>query len=432
MKLLKNLSSRTFRSLKVRNYRIYFFAQFISISGMWMQLVAQGWLVLKLTDSGLALGVTAALQFLPLLVLGAWGGLLADRFDKRKGLVLTQTAAGILALILGLLTATGAVELWMVYALSLLLGFVNVIDMPMRQAFVVEMVGARDLPNAVALNGASFTAARMVGPAAAGILIQVAGIAPSFFINAVTYLAVIGGLLAMRRSELMSSAPLVRARGQLREGFRYVWKTHDLRFTLLMIALVATFAFNFQVLLPVLAKHEFGGDAGTYGLMGSVMGFGAVVGALFAAAQHRPRRKMLLGASLGSGIFLIATAAAPTLPIALICLWFVGASNLVFIATANATLQVTCDDKMRGRVMALYAIVFLGGTPVGGPIIGWIAEQFGGRAGVLAGGVVALLAAGLGTGVRLRARRRPRELRLEPEANPELAVLDREREIAGR
>ena len=399
---------------------------------MWMQLVAQGWLVLKLTDSGLALGVTAALQFLPLLVVGTWGGLLADRFDKRKGLILTQTAAGILALVLGVLTATGAVELWMVYALSLILGFVNVIDMPMRQAFVVEMVGQRDLPNAVALNGASFTAARMVGPAAAGILIQVAGIAPSFFINAVSYLAVIGGLLLMRRSELMSAVPLVRARGQLREGFRYVWRTHDLRFTLLMIALVATFAFNFQVLLPVLAKHEFGGDAGTYGLMGSVMGFGAVVGALFAAAQHRPKRKVLLGASLGSGIFLVATAAAPTLPIALICLWFVGASNLVFIATANATLQVTCDDKMRGRVMALYAIVFLGGTPVGGPIIGWIAEQFGGRAGVLAGGVVALLAAGLGAGVRLRSRRKPRELRLEPEANPELAVLDREREIAGR
>jgi MFS family permease len=432
VKLIKNLTSRTFRSLKVRNYRIYSLAQFISISGMWMQLVAQGWLVLKLTDSGLALGITAALQFLPLLVVGAWGGLLADRFDKRKGLIATQTSAAFLALILGFLTATGNVELWMVYALSLLLGFVNVIDMPMRQAFVVEMVGPRDLPNAVALNGASFTAARMVGPAAAGILIQVAGIAPSFFINAVTYLAVIGGLLAMRRSELMRSVPLVRARGQLRDGFRYVWRTHDLRFTLLMIALVATFAFNFQVLLPVLAKHEFGGDAGTYGLMGSVMGFGAVVGALFAAAQHRPRRRMLLGASLGSGVFLIATAASPTLPLALICLWFVGAANIIFIATANATLQVTCDDNMRGRVMALYAIVFLGGTPIGGPIIGWVAEQFGGRAGVLVGGVVALLAVALGAGIRERARRRTSELRLEPEATPELVVIDREREIAGR
>ena len=416
MNLIKALTSRTFSSLNIRNYRLYFFSQIVSMSGTWMQLVAQGWLVLKLTDSGVALGTNAALQFLPLLLFGAWGGVVADRLDKRRGLVFTQAAAALLAIVLGVLTLTGVVQLWMVYLLSFLLGLVTVIDMPTRQAFVVEMVGPKDLSNAIGLNGAIFTSARVVGPALAGLLIKVAGIAPAFIINGASYLAVIAALIAMRPDDLIRRAPVAKARGQLREGLKYVWRTHDLKFTLLMMALVGTFAFNFQVLLPVLAKHDFGGDAGTYGLMGSVLGIGALIGALFAAARNRPTRRLILGSSLATGAFLMAAAASPNLPLILISLGLVGAASIIFIATANATLQLNCSDAMRGRVMALYTVVFLGSTPIGGPLIGWIAQQFGGRIGLLVGGTASFAAVALGAGMRLRARRRIIDLSFEETA----------------
>lgn len=425
MNLIKALTSRTFSSLNIRNYRLYFFSQIVSMSGTWMQLVAQGWLVLKLTDSGVALGTNAALQFLPLLLFGAWGGVVADRLDKRRGLVFTQAAAALLAIVLGVLTLTGVVQLWMVYLLSFLLGLVTVIDMPTRQAFVVEMVGPKDLSNAIGLNGAIFTSARVVGPALAGLLIKVAGIAPAFIINGASYLAVIAALIAMRPDDLIRRAPVAKARGQLREGLKYVWRTHDLKFTLLMMALVGTFAFNFQVLLPVLAKHDFGGDAGTYGLMGSVLGIGAVIGALFAAARNRPTRRLILGSSLATGAFLMAAAASPTLPLILISLGLVGAASIIFIATANATLQLNCSDAMRGRVMALYTVVFLGSTPIGGPLIGWIAQQFGARIGLLVGGMAAFTAVTLGAGMRLRARRRTIDLSLEETAR--ISTLQGER-----
>jgi len=425
MNLIKALTSRTFSSLNIRNYRLYFFSQIVSMSGTWMQLVAQGWLVLKLTDSGVALGTNAALQFLPLLLFGAWGGVVADRLDKRRGLIFTQAVAALLAIVLGVLTLTGVVQLWMVYLLSFLLGLVTVVDMPTRQAFVVEMVGPKDLSNAIGLNGAIFTSARVVGPAIAGLLIKVAGIAPAFIINGASYLAVIAALVAMRPDELIRKAPVAKARGQLREGLRYVWRTHDLKFTLLMMALVGTFAFNFQVLLPVLAKHDFGGDAGTYGLMGSVLGVGAVIGALFAAARNRPTRRLILGSSLATGAFLVAAAASPNLPTVLVSLGFVGAASIIFIATANATLQLNCSDAMRGRVMALYTVVFLGSTPIGGPLIGWIAERFGARTGLLVGGAAAFAAVALGAGMRLRARRRTIDLSFE-ETGP-ISTLQGER-----
>lgn len=391
---LRVVGRRTFYSLRVPNYRLYFFSQIVSMSGTWMQSVAQMWLVYELTGSGVALGIVTALQFAPILVAGMWGGIIADRFDKRRVIIATQSAAAALALILGVLTLTGLIELWMIYALAFAFGCVALVEVPTRQSFVIEMVGSEYLSNAVGLNSTVFTSARVVGPALAGVLIATVGIAWCFLINAASYLVVIAGLWAMDPDRLHRAEPAERGKGQLREGLRYVWSTPILRLSLLLMAVVGTLAFNFRVLLPVMAESEFSGGAGTYGALSAFMGAGTVLGALLAASRTRPTRKMLIGSALAYGALIMVAGAAPTLVWEMIALVPMGAAGIAFVATANSTLQLNSDDTMRGRVMALYSVVFLGSTPIGGPIAGWIAEQYGVRAGFWMSGLACLVAGG--------------------------------------
>jgi MFS family permease len=395
MSLAEAATRRTFRSLRVRNYRLFFFGQLISLTGTWMQQVGQDWLVLRLTNRALPLGVTLALQFAPMLVLGAWAGVVADRLDKRRLLLATQTAMATLALVLGILTATGSVRLWMVYGLALLLGCATSFDMPTRQAFVSEMVGPDRVTNAVGLNSAVFNSARVVGPAVAGVLIAAVGIAPAFLINAVSYLAVIAGLLAMDPARLHRLPPVDRAGGQVRAGLRYVWSHPVLRSTIALVAVVGALGLNYRVALPLLARFTFGGSASAYGALASIMAAGAVLGALAAARRGRPSRALLLGSVAVFGLLSFAAAAAPTLLAEAVVLAPLGVASMTMLATANSTLQLAASPEMRGRVMALYGLVFLGSTPLGGVLGGWMAGQFGPRSILVLSGVSSLAAAGL-------------------------------------
>ena len=404
---LRLATARTFRSLRNRNYRLFFGGQLVSLVGTAMQVVAQSWLVLTLTNSGVALGVTVALQFVPLLVLGIWGGVVADRFDKRRVLIGTQVASGLLAFVLWLLVATGAVALWMVYVLAFLLGLVTVVDLPTRHAFVIEMVGGDEVPNAVGLNSAVFNTGRLVGPAVAGVLIAGVGVASCFLINAISYLPVIAGLAAMRSEELFRQAPVAAGAGPVRAGLRYVWSTPQLRSTILLVAVIGAFGLNFVVVLPLLARFTLDGGPRLYGALSSAMALGSVIGALVIAGRGRPTRRLLVGGAGAFGLLTMGAAVAPT-PLAVgLTLVPTGVALMLFLATANATLQLASDTAMRGRVMALYGLVFLGSTPLGGPLMGWIAEQWGARAGLAAGGAVSLAAASVAAYVTA-GRRWPR------------------------
>jgi MFS family permease len=383
--------SRTFASLRNRNFRIFFTAQIVSVTGTWMQSIAQMWLVLHLTGSGIALGITAALQFTPILLFGTWGGLLADRLDKRKLLMVTQSAAGIVALVLAGLTLGGVVQLWMVYVLAFSLGIVNVFDNPARQSFVTEMVGKEQITNAVGLNSAVFTLARVIGPAVAGVLIAVVGTGWCFLYNGLSYFPVVFALLLMRPSELHRGLPALRARGQIRAGIRYAWNRPELRLPLLLMLVVGTLAFNFSVLMLLMARFVFNSGASTFGLLMSFMGAGAFVGALVSANRARPTHRLLALAGVAFGGLLIGAALAPTLSIELLVLLPMGAAMITFQATANSLLQLNSDPAFRGRVMALYVMVFLGTTPIGGPIVGWVAQQFGARVGLGLGGLATII-----------------------------------------
>ena len=404
MTLAEAATRRTFRSLRVRNYRLFFFGQLVSVSGTWMQQVAQDWLVLRLTNEPLPLGITTALQFTPILALGAWAGVVADRLDKRRLLLATQAAMAALALVLGVLTATGAIRLWMVYLLALLLGFATAFDMPTRQAFVSEMVGPGQVVNAIGLNSAVFNSARVIGPAAAGVVIATVGIATAFLVNAVSFLAVIGGLLAMDPARLHRGPPVQRASGQIRAGLRYVWTTPVLRSTIALVAVVGTLGLNFRVALPLLARFTFGGDATVYGALASIMAAGSVVGALAAARRSRPSPALLLGSVAVFGVLSVAAAAAPTLALEMVVLAPLGLASIAFLATANSTVQLDSSPELRGRVMALYGLVFLGSTPLGGLLSGWMADRFGPRSIMLLAGVSSLAAAGVAA-VLMRHRR---------------------------
>jgi MFS family permease len=386
---------QTFSSLRIRNYRLYFVAQLISVSGTWMQTVAQAWLVLHLTGSGVDLGIVVGLQFLPMLLFGPFGGLVADRTNKRRLLYVTQAAGGLLALALGVLVVGHFVRLWEVYLLATLLGVVNVFDNPARQTFVMEMVGRDDLPNAVSLNTVVMNASRVVGPAIGGVVITVFGLGVCFFVNAASYGAVLIGLAMMRSKELHPTQRVERAKGQIREGFRYVWRTPSLRNTLLAIALIGIFAYNFTVTLALLAKVTFHGGAGTYSLLTSCMGIGAVVGGLAAAHRAKPTPRLLQVLALVFGGLLAAVALAPSLITTALLIVLMGAASIGFIATANATLQLTSEPAMRGRVMALYAMAFLGTTPIGAPLVGAIAQWTSPRIALLTGAVATVIAAGL-------------------------------------
>ncbi len=397
---------RTFQAVKVRNFRLYFTGQAISVSGTWMQTVALSLLVLsrQVGGTGVDVGVVTALQFLPMLLFGSWGGLVADRFDKRKLLFITQSSAGVLALALGMLTVFGAVNLIDLYVLSTLLGVVNLFDNPARQTFVSEMVGRELMPNAISLNSVLMNSARVIGPAVGGVLIYATGFAACFLVNAATYLAVIVALYLMRPSELYRIPTVERAKGQVREGLRYVWSTPSLRDPLLVMAVVGIFAFNFTTTLPLLAKFTFHGGAGTYSMLTVAMGAGAVVGGLVVAHRSRPSAALLSGIGLAFGIMILAVATAPTQAVAVVALVFMGFFSISFIATANSTLQLRSDPSMRGRVMALYAIAFLGSTPIGAPLVGWISDASSPRLALAIGGV-ATLAASAPLAVRAFRRR---------------------------
>lgn len=384
--------SATFSSLSVRNYRIFFIVQLVSVTGTWMQSVGQSWLVLKLTGSGVALGITAALQFLPTLVFASFGGLIADRADKRKLLIATQAAAAALALILASLTLTGAVQLWMVWVLAFTLGCVNALDNPTRQSFVVEMVGRPQLANAVSLNSAVFTAARVVGPAVAGILIAVFGTGWCFLLNGISYLPVVAGLVLMRPADLYPSPRAARQRGQVVAGLRYAWSRPELRVPLIAMALIGTFSFNFNVFLPLMATQQFHGGSSVYGLLLSVMGVGSLGGALLAASRQSPTLRVMGIAAAGFGGAMVAAALMPALPWELAALIPMGALMVTVQATTNSLLQLSADPMFRGRVMALYVIVFLGTTPFGGPLVGFVAQHFGPREAFALGGIAAVLA----------------------------------------
>jgi len=384
-------AGRMFSSLRIRNYRLYFAGQAVSLSGTWMQSVAQGWLVLELTGSGTAIGLVVALQFIPVLLFGPVGGVLPDRFDKRHLLLGTQITAGLLATTLGLLVLFEVVRLWMVFVLAAGLGFVNLVDNPTRQTFIGEMVGSERLRNAVSLNSVLVNVARIIGPAVAGALILTVGLAPCFLINGGSYLAVIAALAAMRVEDLRRSPRQPRRGGQLREGLRYVRTTPGLLVPLLMMAVVGTLTYEFQVILPLLARFTFGGDAGTFSAMTVCMGAGAVVGGLITAAARKRRPTALATTAIAFGTVQMAAALAPRLWLALALLVLVGAASISFLALGNATLQLTSAPHMRGRVMALWGVAFMGSTPIGGPLMGWIGEHVGPRYALGLGALAALL-----------------------------------------
>jgi len=390
---LRLLLERTFRSLRIRNYRLYFVAQTVSMSGTWLQSVALSWLVLQLTDSAVALGAITALLFGPTLVLGPWGGVLADRVDKRRLLIVTQSSAAVFALALGLVTVLGFVELWMVGGLALLTGVAVALDMPSRQSFVIEMVGPDDVANAVGLNSVIVNASRIVGPALAGVLIVSVGIGVCFLVNAASFLVVITALLLMRVGELQPAPPVRREPGQLRAGLRHAWGVVNLRVPLLMMAVVSTLGYNFSVLLPLLAQRVYGRGAGSYGALSAAMGVGALAGALLAAGRARPSRRVLVASTLAFGVFSLAVAAAPGFRSGLLVLLPMGAAAVLFISTTNAMLQLNAAPEMRGRVMALWAMLFLGSTPIGAPIAGLLVRGVGVRWAIAFGGLATLAAA---------------------------------------
>jgi MFS family permease len=385
--------SPTFRSLRVRNYRLFASGQLLSLTGTWMQRVAQDWLVLQLTHSGIALGITTALQFLPMLLFGMYGGLLADRYPKRQLLLFTQAASAVVAAALGLLDVTGVVQTWHVYVLAFLLGAAAAVDTPTRQAFVVELVGPADLPNAIGLNSANFNSARILGPAIGGFLINAIGTGPVFLINAATYIAPILALLAMRDSELHRSKRVARAKGQAKEGLRYVRSRPELLMPIVLVAIVGMFGLNFQMTLALIAKQTFHRDAASYGTLSAALAFGCLIGALGAAARARPRHRLLYGAAFAFGVLEFVDGFIPSYWVLCLLLIPTGTAILTMTTSANSLCQMLSAPSMRGRVMAVYVLVFLGGTPIGSPLIGALASVLGPRSSLYIGGAVSALAA---------------------------------------
>ncbi|HEY6539038.1 MAG TPA: MFS transporter, partial [Candidatus Dormibacteraeota bacterium] len=358
-----------------------------------------------LTHSAVVLGLVVATQTLPVLLLGAYGGVIADRVEKRRLMVVLQSMMGVQALVLGILTLTKTIQIWEIFVLAALLGLNNTFENPSRQAFMMELVGSKNLRNAVSLNSVMVNVARAIGPAVAGLLIVSVGIGYCFIINAASFVAVVASLVTMDRSRLRPSPPAARARGQLREGLRYVWGVPELALPLLMMALVGTFAYEFQVVLPVVASHTFHGGARAYGFMTASMGIGAVGGGLVTAARgHTGLRPVSIAAGVFAAVLLLA-ASAPSLVLEYVALAMVGWASISFVARGNSTLQLAAAPRMRGRVMALWAIAFQGTTPIGGPLIGWITSQAGPRIGLATGGASCLLAALFGWLVIRRRRR---------------------------
>ncbi|GIJ00549.1 putative MFS family arabinose efflux permease [Sediminihabitans luteus] len=424
--------SATFSSLRYVNYRIWFGAALVANVGTWMQRVAQDWLVLTVLsdESGVAVGITTALQFVPVLALSAWAGVLADRLPRRRLLMATQAAQGVLAAGLGALVLSGGVQLWHVYVFALLLGCVSAIDGPVRQTFVAEMVPPEKLSNAVGLNSASFNAARLIGPGVAGLLIAAVGTGWVFVINAVSFGATILALRLMRVRELRVSPSVARGKGQIREGIAYVRGRSDILVIMVVLGVVSTFGLNFQLTSALMARSEFGKGAGEYGILGSVLAIGSLTGALLAARRDRPRVRLVIGSAFAFGIATGVMALMPTYPSYAISCIPVGLASLTMMTAANSTIQMSTEPAMRGRVMSLYMVVLMGATPIGSPLVGWIAEQWGPRWAVGIGSITALLVA---TGAAVWAMRRWHvHVRYRVVARPHLLVVhppEREAEI---
>jgi MFS family permease len=401
---------RSVDSLSVPNYRRYFWGQIVSLSGNWMQTVAEIWLVLSLTASGIAVGATTALQFLPMLLFGAWGGLLADRFPKRRLLIVTQGLMALPAVALFAITVSGAVEVWMVLALVFARGAVNAVDNPTRQSFAIEMVGPERVVNAVSLNSVLIHSARLLGPALAGLLIAMVGVEPCFALNALSFGAMIVALWGMDPAQLRAAPRAGRERGGVRAALAYVRRTPELAVPLALMALVGTFGLNFQVILPLLARFSFDGGASAYATLVAAMGAGSVLGALATGAHGRTDRRLIVGAALAFGLMALLAASAPSLALEVPVVALLGASAVTFAAAINSSLQLSVEPAMRGRVMALYSVVFLGSTPIGGPLAGWLAQAYDPRAALLLAAIAGLSAAGaaqlaLGRGSRRRGER---------------------------
>ncbi len=404
--------SPTFQSLRNRNYRYYAAGGVVSNTGTWMQRVAQDWLVLQLSgQSGVALGVTTGLQFLPMLVLAPFAGTLADRYSKRKVLIATQAFMAAVAVVLGVLDLTGVVQVWHVYVLALLLGVGAAFDAPARQSFVIEMVGRDDLSNAVGLNSASFNLGRVIGPSVAGLLIVLVGTGPVFLINAASFGAVILALAKMRPAELMPMPRTGRGRGQFLEGLRYLRGRPDLMTVLVIVFFVGTFGLNFQMTSALMATEVFDKGAGEYGLLGTVIAVGSLSGALLAARRGRPRLRLIVAAAVAFGVIEVAAGLMPTYWWFMATLVPLGLAQMTMLNAANATMQLSVAPAMRGRVMAIYIAVLMGGTPVGAPLVGALAEAFGARWSLIGGGIVSAAAALVAGG--LLARRRGLVLRDE-------------------
>lgn len=401
---------RTFRSLAIFNYRVYWLGQLVSISGTWMQSTAQAWLVLKLTNSPTALGTVTLLQFLPVTLLTLFGGAIADRVPKRRLVFCTQSVAALQALLLGMLVVTHLVQVWQIYLLALLLGVVNAVDNPTRQSFVAELVGREQLQNAVALNSMLFNAARVVGPAIAGILISAVGIGQAFLVNAASFLAVLAGLAVMRSREFHAVARPARGNvfRQVREGISYAVSTPDVLRTLIMVGILGTFGYNFSTVLPLLAKYTLHAGALGLGLLTSAVGAGSVVAAFGVASARRTSQAVILGAALAFAVLLALVGISSWLPLTLALLVLLGIASMTFSSSANTRLQLSAPDALRGRVMSLYFLLFAGTTPIGGMLVGTLAARAGVQPTVVLLGVVCLLGIG---GVALWAPRagRPRQ-----------------------
>ena len=389
-----------FRSLSSVNYRIWFAGALVSNVGTWMQRTAQDWIVLtELTDhDAAAVGIVMALQLGPQLLLVPWSGLIADRLDRRRTLMVTQASMGILGLGLGLIVVTGVAQLWHVYLFALLLGIASAIDAPVRQTFVSELVGGSNLSNAVALNSASFNAARMIGPAVAGILVAVIGAGWVFLLNAVTFGAVLASLAFIRVDQLRQSKRAPQGKGQLLEGFRYVRARPDLLVIFVIVFIIGTFGMNFAIFTSTMASVEFGQGPEAFGLLSSVMAVGSVTGALMSARRDRPRLRLTFVAAAAFGVSCLAAAVMPSYWGFALVLVFVGLSAQTLMTTANGTVQTTTAPEMRGRVMALYMAVFMGGTPLGAPVVGWVANSFGPRWAIGVAAASGLVAAAIGLG----------------------------------
>ncbi len=398
----------TFAALSVPNYRRYISGQSISLVGTWMQMTAQSWLVLSLTHSSTALGLVVALQTLPVLLLAPYGGVIADRMDKRRLMVALQSAMGLQALALGLLTVTGNVEVWQICVLAAVLGLNNAFENPSRQSFMLEMVGPDHLRNAVSLNSVMVNVARTIGPAIAGLLIATVGDGVCFLANAISFVAVVGSLVTLDRTALHPTAPTPRARGQLREGFQYVRSTRDLAIPLMMMAAVGCLTYEFQVSLPVMASHGLHVGAAGFGFMTAAMGLGAVAGGLFVAARGRTGLFPLVAGAAAFGVAMTFASIAPTLSFELPALALAGAASIAFMSTGNSTLQLAAEPSMRGRVMSLWFVAFQGSTPIGGPIVGWVIAIAGARAGLGLGAVTCLVVAIAGALAFQRAEPRPK------------------------